>query len=148
MEEALLSTLKGTLCREDVIQQAIDRATARVLKSGQEPERAAKEHRYRELQAEMQRLTEALALGSAPATVVNAIKNRELEAAALLEDLKKGDGKVDLQPEEVRQLAKQVASEAARLLQENPGQGHSVIKAALPERLTAMPSEDGSCYQV
>jgi site-specific DNA recombinase len=88
-DRAVLSTVERQLLRPDVVEAAIDRALDRLLavRSKREDERARLIARQQSVEAEIKRLTDALAAGVALASIAEALGTREAERNRILAEL-------------------------------------------------------------
>ena len=143
-DNAVLSTVEHVMLDAGVVDEIITRAVAELQVDAVAGKREALERDRDQLDAELARLTEALAAGGELATVLSGIRTRETQRAQLqraIEDLTRPLGRLP----DIRALRLQVEARVRDwrgLLRKHPEQGSQLLRRLIVGRLKVFPEND------
>ncbi len=147
-DEAVLWALKRDLLRAEVIEEALTRTLDRARSGGGsiEARRVEMLGRLDKVEAELARLTEAVAQGGEVAALVRALREREEKRARIRAELERLDGLEQVARLDIHRAVGTLRTKLTDwqgLLQAHTPQGRQMLKTLLAERLIFTPHIEG-----
>ena len=142
---AVLAALEDQILQPEILDAALDRATAELMTDSTVQRRERLEQDLARLEREVSRFTAALGAGGDLETIVAALREREAERAVLQRDLAELAGGVtpdQLSAPSLRAELRQILTDWRSLLRQQVAQGHQIVRRLIVGRLDCAPQPE------